>query len=175
MSTTFTRNRVGSHPRGVAQAAEMISSVPRSSVATMASLTFWWIQDSTVGMKRVPMLTPSAPSASVATRPRASPNRPKRSSGSRSPWPRPESAPGPGIIVLARVTRALGSIDADAIHTEGLRLDGMAHRGAFVSTLIPFSWNIGRCGAGLQTAVSTIFTPRRRQSPFGTRRRTAAD
>lgn len=27
------------------------------------------------------------------------------------------------------------------------------------STLMPLSWNIGRCGAGLEPAVSTIFTP----------------
>ena len=44
----------------------------RSSASSLA-----WIGLSTVAMKRVPMLTPSAPSASAATRPRASPKPPE--------------------------------------------------------------------------------------------------
>jgi hypothetical protein len=49
-----------------------MSAVLRSSEETIFSFTFWWIGASLVAMKRVPMLTPSQPSASAATRPRAS-------------------------------------------------------------------------------------------------------
>ena len=53
----------------------------------------------------------------------------------------------------------LEPVDADAVDPEALGFDGMPHRGAHCSTLMPWSWNIGRCGAGLEPAVSTILMP----------------
>ncbi len=63
--------------RAVLCMVRKIRLVCRSSLATICSFTFWWIGLSAVHMKRVPMFTPSAPSASAATRPRASPKPPE--------------------------------------------------------------------------------------------------
>lgn len=57
------------------------------------------------------------------------------------------------------MTRAFEAVDADAVDAQALRLDPVPHRRALVQHLMPWSWNIGRCGAGFDPAVSTIFTP----------------
>ena len=58
--------------RAVLRSVRLVRMVSRSVFLTIASFTFWWIAASWVAMKRVPMLTPSAPSASAATSERPS-------------------------------------------------------------------------------------------------------
>ena len=78
---------------------------------------------------------PSAPSASAATRPRASresaggDHRDLDLVGGRRDQHQARD------VVLTRMTRALEAVDADAVHTEALCLDGVAHRGALVQHL----------------------------------------
>jgi hypothetical protein len=42
-----------------------------------------------------------------------------------------------GNVVLARMPGAFEHVDADVVHTQALRLDGMAPRGALVQHLDP--------------------------------------
>ena len=112
-------------------------SVWRSSPWTIRSLIAWWIGDSTVHMKRVPMLIASAPSASAATMPRASAKPPDAISGivSRSAAAgistRPGTSSSPGCPAQSK------SVDRDGIHADALRLERMADRGRLVDHLDP--------------------------------------
>ncbi len=67
--------------RLVLRRVRLISSVSRSFWSTMPCFTFSWILHSWVAMKRVPMLIPSAPSASAATRLRPSAMPPEAMTG----------------------------------------------------------------------------------------------
>src|SRR6516225_1990972 len=70
-------------------------------------------------MKRVPMLMPSAPSASAATRPRPSPKPPEAIRG----------------IVLARMAGAFKTVDRDRIRAHALGRQRVADAGALVHDL----------------------------------------
>ena len=137
----------------------------------MACLTLSWIHDSCVHMNRVPILMPSAPSASAATRPRASPKPPDAiigisiSSAAAGISTRPGTSSSPGCPAHSNPSMLMPSTPRLCALT-ACRTD--VH---LCSTLIPLSWNIGRCGAGLEPAVSTILIPAstmtRRYSSYG--------
>lgn len=64
----------------------MTRAVSVSEALTIVSLMFWWIGASTVHMKRVPMLMPSAPRHNAAARPWPSANPPEAMNGTLSDW-----------------------------------------------------------------------------------------
>ena len=80
--------------RSVLRSGRMTSRVSSSEAATIASLTRWWTGASWVAMNRVPMLMPSAPIASDATRLRP------------SAWP-PEATNGISSSSAARGSRIM--------------------------------------------------------------------
>ena len=110
-------------------------------------------------MKRVPMLMPSQPSASAATRPRASAKPPEASIGI--------------LITLAAAgsSTRLGTSSSPGWPAHSKPSIEIASTPAFSAempwrtevhlwiTLMPASLNFGRNGLGLLPAVSTIFTP----------------
>ena len=157
--STTSRETVLDATRAVLCRLRKISSVPRSSVSTMACLTLSWMHDSTVHMNRVPMLMPSAPSASAATRPRASPKPPEAIIGisifsaAAGISTRPGTSSSPGWPAHSKPSMLMPSTPRLCAFT-ACRTD--VH---LCSTLMPLSWNIGRCGAGLEPAVSTILIP----------------
>src|SRR3954467_7427742 len=110
-------------------------------------------------MNRVPMLMPSAPRASAATRPRPSAKPPEAIIGmsilaaAAGIKTRPGMSSSPGCPAHSKPSMLMPSTPRlcalTAWRTE-------VH---LCSTLMPLSWNIGRCGAGLEPAVSTILMP----------------
>ena len=100
-------------------------------------MTCSWIGASFVAMKRVPMLTPSAPSASAATRPRASAKPPEAMNGIFSLSAVVGMQDQAGHVVLAGVAGAFEAVDRHRIDAEPLRLHRVPHRRAFMDDLDP--------------------------------------
>ena len=107
-------------------------------------------------MNREPMLMPSAPSASAATNPRASAKPPEAIIGmsilaaAARISTRPGMSSSPGCPARSNPSMLMPStprICALAAWRTEVHLR---------NTLIPLSWNIGRCGARFDPAVSTI-------------------
>ena len=133
--------------------------VARSSLATMARLTFSCTGASVVATKRVPMLTASAPRASAATSPAPVAMPPPAMSGIRSARaaagmrtrPGTSSSPGwpahsnPSMLTASTPIRSAFS----ACRTEV----------ALWMTVTPAARKAGRWGSGFAPAVSTTFTP----------------
>ena len=86
-------------------------------------------------MKRVPMLMPSAPSASAAARPRPSPKPPEAIIGIFTLSAARRDQDQARDVVLARMAGAFEAVDGDRVDADALRLERMAHRGAFVDDL----------------------------------------
>src|SRR6476646_783994 len=93
--------------------------------------------DSAVHMNREPMLMPSAPSASAATNPRASAKPTEAIIGMSILAAAAGISTRPGMSSSPGCPAHSNPVDADAVHTQALRLDGMAHRGALVQHLDP--------------------------------------
>ena len=125
----------------------------------MAFFTFSWTGASFVAMKRVPMLMPSAPSASAATsdRPSAMPpeatNGISSSSAARGSRMKFGTSSSPGWPPHSKPSTLTASQPIDwafsACRTE-------VH---LWITLIPAAWRCGSTCCGLLPAVSTTFTP----------------
>ena len=136
-----------------------IRSVARSSFSHICFLTFSWIGDSTVAMKRVPMLMPSAPRARAAARPRPSPKPPEAiigiftlsaAAGIRI---RPGMSSSPGWPAHSKPSMEMASTpirSADSAWRTEVHL---------WITLTPAALNSSTCSCGLLPAVSTILTP----------------
>src|SRR3954451_17198740 len=145
--------------RAVLRRVRKMRSVARSSLATICCLTRSWIGDSAVHRKRVPMLTASAPSASAATRPRASPMPPDAMSGMDT-WSaaagmstRPGTSSSPGWPAHSKPSIETASTP----RLSALR--AWRTEVALWMTLMPCLWNSWTCSAGLEPAVSTMSTP----------------
>ena len=119
-------HRVAEHAGGVAQ-RRRISAVERSSAATMASFTLWWIGASLVAMKRVPMFMPSQPSASAATSPRASAKPPEAMHGDLDDIGGGRQQHQVRHVVLAGMAGALEAVHGDAVDAEALGREAVAH------------------------------------------------
>ena len=125
-----------------------------------ARLMFSWIGDSTVHMKRVPMLIASAPSASAATRPRASAKPPEAMIGIFSLSAAAGISTSPGTSSSPGMAGAVEAVDRDRVDAERLGLERVAHRRRLVDHLDPGGLE-HRAGtrSGCCPAVSTNLTP----------------
>ena len=145
--------------RAVLWNVRKMSSVERSSAWTMRSLMFWWMGDSTVHMKRVPMFTPSAPSARAATSPRASAMPPDAMIGISSASAvagmstRPGTSSSPGWPAQSRPSMETASTPRVCAFS-AWRTDV-----ALWMTLMPCGLKSARCSEGFEPAVSTILMP----------------
>ena len=133
--------------------------VARSSFARRKRFTLSWMGASTVAQKRVPMLMPSAPSASAATRPRPSPKPPLAISGmvtlsaaaGMSTRPGTSSSPGwpahskPSMETMSTPMRCAERAWRTAVH--------------LWITVMPWALKSSTCSCGLWPAVSTMVTP----------------
>ena len=138
------RIRRSSPTRAVLCRVRKIRSVPRSSLATICSFTFWWIGASTVAQKRVPMLMPSAPSASAATRPRPSPKPPEAIIGIFTLSAAAGIRIRPGMSSSPGMAGAFEAVDRDGVDAHALGRQRVAHRGALVDHLDAVRLEVGR-------------------------------
>ncbi len=114
-----------------------IRLVARSSLSTRKRLTASWIGASTVAQKRVPIVMPSAPSASAATSP--APIGKAAARKHRQPAPdrqRPGSGPDRHIVFAGMAGAFEPSIEI-AFQPIPLGRKGMADGGAFVDPVMP--------------------------------------
>src|SRR5690606_37447621 len=158
-SSTTWPDRALRQTRLVLRRLRRMSRVSVSLERVMASLMAGCTGDSWVHMKRVPMLMPSAPSASAATRPRASPKPPEAITGMSTCATVAGIRIRPGMS-FSPTWPAHSKPSMETMSTPiswALRAwRGVVH---LWITRTPAAFRAGRCSRGLLPAVSTILMP----------------